>query len=69
MGVGDKELLHRVLANKFYWLNLSFLADSPEGASFKSSLSKIVRKDRADRRPDDKSSFLLSTSTSCNNRV
>ena len=34
---------------QFYWLYLSFLADTPEGASFKSSLTKIVRKDRATR--------------------
>ena len=49
IGVGDKELSQRVLANKFYWRYLLLLADTPEGASFKNSLTKIVRKDRATR--------------------
>ena len=43
---------------RFYLRTLSLLGRFPgRGHSFKSSLSKIVRKDRADRRPDDKSSF------------
>ena len=41
--------MHWVWVNNFYWCTLVFLTIVPERASFKSSLTKIVRKDRATR--------------------